>query len=261
MKGGKEWILWIALGAPLLALLFIGPIALISAASPQEIVSRLQDEEAKEAIRLSLVTSLSSTVLVVLFGTPLAFGLARYRFRGSSLLDSLIDLPIVLPPAVAGVALLLAFGRNGFIGRFLSEWGLQITFTPYAVVIAQVFVAAPFFLRAAIGAFRDLEPEVEHSAALDGAARATILRSVTVPAVASSIVGGTLMCWARAMGEFGATILFAGNFPGQTQTIPLAIYLGFETDFDRAVALSVLLLAVALLVLLTGRFIAYRKLR
>jgi molybdate transport system permease protein len=231
---------------------------LAAAASPSEISHRLADPEARQAIVLSIYTSLASTFLIVLFGTPLAYAVARGRFLGKGILDAFLDLPVVLPPAVAGVALLLAFGRNGLIGGWLYRHGWGVTFTPYAVVLSQTFVAAPFYLRAAIGAFRDMDQEVEQSATMD-APLLHILRRITLPAVASSLVGGACMSWARAVGEFGATLLFAGNFPGKTQTIPLAIYIGFEMDFDRAVALAALLLGFSFTILILARLIVRKR--
>jgi molybdate transport system permease protein len=184
-----------------------------------------------------------------LLGTPLAFFLARRVLPLRKAIDILIDLPTVLPPAVAGVALLVAFGRRGLFGGLLEGMGLHIAFTPVAVVFAQVFIAAPFYIKSAALGFSAIDPELEQAAALDGASSLQIFRFVTIPLSWASLVSGGIMSWARAMGEFGATIIFAGNFPGRTQTMPLAIYLGFELDLDVALTLSVILVGVSVLVL------------
>jgi len=164
----------------------------------------------------------------VLAGTPLAYLLARRRFRGRTALDTLIDLPMVLPPSVAGIALLVAFGRRGLVGQYLTVAGIELAFTQMAVVLAQIFVAAPFYIKAAAAGFAGVDRELEQAAALDGATPLQVARYVTVPLAWTSLFGGAVMTWARALGEFGATIIFAGNFVGRTQTMPLAIYQGFE---------------------------------
>ena len=204
-----------------------------------------------EALRLSLFTSAVVLVLALLFGAPLALLLARHRFPGVAIVDSLVDLPIVLPPAVAGLALLLTFGRRGLLGDQLSAVGIQLPFTTAAVVMAALFVAAPFFVRAARSGFVGVPRELEEAARVEGASEWQVFRYVTMPAAAPALFGGAILCWARALGEFGATIMFAGQFIGRTQTMPLAIYAGLETDLDGALALSVLLLGIsfALLVL------------
>jgi len=203
-----------------------------------------------QAVELSLVTSLISTLLILLLGTAPAYWLARHRFWGHAIVDTLLDLPMVLPPAVAGLALLLAFGRRGLVGAYLTNLGIELAFTSAAVVLAQLFVAAPFYVKAAMAGFRGVDPDLEQAAALDGANRWQILRYVTIPLAWQSLFGGLVMSWARALGEFGATIIFAGNFPGRTQTMPLAIYLGFELDLSIALTLSVILLVVSFGVLL-----------
>jgi molybdate transport system permease protein len=177
--------------------------------------------------------------------------LARRRFRGMGLVDSLVDLPIVLPPAVAGLALLLTFGRRGLFGGPLSAMGIELPFTTAAVVIASFFVAAPFYVRAARSGFLSVPREYEEAARVEGANEWEVFRHVTVPIAAPALFGGAILCWARALGEFGATIMFAGQFLGRTQTMPLAIYAALESDTDAALGLSVLLLAIsfALLVL------------
>jgi molybdate transport system permease protein len=204
-----------------------------------------------EALRLSLLTSGLVLLLALLLGSPLALILARRRFRGIGLLDSLVDLPIVLPPAVAGLALLLTFGRRGLLGAPLAALGVELPFTTAAVVLAGVFVAAPFYVRAARSGFLSVPRELEEAARVEGASEWQVFRFVTMPVAAPALFGGAILCWARALGEFGATIMFAGQFIGRTQTMPLAIYAALESDVDAALALSVVLLAIsfALLVL------------
>jgi molybdate transport system permease protein len=245
----------------MLAFLLLPLIALILASSPAEVSAALQTPAARQAIRLSLVTSLTSTALALLLGSPVAWLLARRRFRGRAALDALIDLPMVLPPAVAGIALLMAFGRRGLIGSFLSDLGIEVVFTPVAVVLAQLFVAAPFYMRAATTAFGRVHHDLEEAAMLDGASRGGVFRYITLPLTAAGLAGGAVMTWARALGEFGATIIFAGNLPGRTQTMPLAIYLGFELDLTVALAMATLLLAVAFGVLVVVKWLLHSRIQ
>lgn len=205
--------------------------------------------QVSQAISLSMTTTALSTSAALLFGTPLAYWLARHRFRGRTSIDTLIDLPMVLPPSVAGIALLLAFGRRGLLGGYLDALGLSLAFTQAAVVLAQLFVAAPFYIKAAISAFAGVDRDLEQAAAIDGANTWRIFRHITVPLAWPVLFGGMVMTWARALGEFGATIIFAGNFPGRTQTMPLAIYIGFELDLNVALTLAVILLITSFLVL------------
>jgi molybdate transport system permease protein len=206
-----------------------------------------------EALRLSLVTTVSVLVVTLLLGSPLALLLARQTFRGIQLLDSLVDLPIVLPPAVAGLALLLTFGRRGLLGGPLSAVGIELPFTTAAVVLASLFVAAPFYVRAARSGFLGVPRELEEAARVEGASEWQVFRFVTMPLAAPAMFGGAILCWARALGEFGATIMFAGQIMGRTQTMPLAIYAALESDLDAALSLSVLLLAISFTLLLLFR--------
>jgi len=206
-----------------------------------------------EAVRLSLVTTGMVLLLALIFGSPLALLLARRRFRGIGLLDSLVDLPIVLPPAVAGLALLLTFGRRGLLGTPLSAVGIELPFTTAAVVVASFFVAAPFYVRAARSGFLGVPREYEEAARVEGANEWQVFRHVTVPIAAPALFGGAILCWARALGEFGATIMFAGQFTGRTQTMPLAIYAALESDTDAALGLSVILLLISFLLLVFFR--------
>ena len=207
-----------------------------------------------EAMTLTLVTSVISLLVVVLLGTPLAYLLARRSFPGKALVETFIDLPMVLPPAVAGLALLMAFGRRGLIGSTLDGWGITIGFTTTAVVMAQIFVASPFFVRAARSGFARSERNLEEAATDLGASPAAVFRTVTLPLAQSGLAAGAVLAWARAVGEFGATIIFAGSIAGVTQTMPLAIYSRFEAgDLETALLLGVLLLAASMLVLLAVR--------
>lgn len=246
-KQGSVWLLLLAL--PILFLLIVPLLALVTRIRLPVLISNLGNVEVIQAISLSLTTTAISTCAALLLGTPLAYLLARRRFRGRLLLDTLIDLPIVLPPSVAGIALLMAFGRRGLLGPALDGFGLSLAFSPTAVVLAQIFVAAPFFIKAATAGFAGTDQDLEHAAAIDGANGLQVFRFVTVPLTWTILVGGAVMTWARALGEFGATIIFAGNFPGRTQTMPLAIYIGLEMELNVALTLSVILLITSFAVL------------
>jgi molybdate transport system permease protein len=241
---------WWALSLPLLLFLLLPLLALLFYSSPAELAANLALPQVRQAIGLSLRTSTWATLAAVALGMPVAYLLARRQFPGRLLFDNLIDLPIVLPPAVAGLALLLVFGRRGWVGAPLDELGIRITFTELAVVMAQTFIAVSLFIRAASIGFAAVEPELEDAAAIDGANRWQGFWHITLPLSRRAVLTGVALAWARALGEFGATIIFAGNFPGRTQTMPLAIYLGFELDLDVAVTLSVILVALSFLVLL-----------
>jgi molybdate transport system permease protein len=210
-----------------------------------------------DALGLSLMTTAASVALAVLFGTPLAIILARRRFRGSSLVEAAVDLPIVLPPSVAGLALLLVFGRRGLLGEPLQLVGLSIPFTVLAVVLAQTFVAAPFFIRSARAGIAAVDRDLEDAARVDGASERHVFRWITVPLAAPALAAGLVMCWARALGEFGATIMFAGNVAGRTQTLPLVVYGEFQGGgLDASIAAATILVLAAL-----GVLIAVRALR
>jgi molybdate transport system permease protein len=207
-----------------------------------------------EALRLSLVSATLATGLSLLLGVPLAWVLARSRARGVTVLRALVTVPLVLPPVVGGVALFLVLGRQGIIGSWLDDaFGVTIPFTTTAVVIAETFVAMPFLVISVEGALRAADSRFEDVAATLGAGRWTTFRRVTLPLVAPGVAAGAVLCWARALGEFGATITFAGNFPGTTQTMPLAVYLALQRDPEAAIVLSVVLLAVSLATLLLLR--------
>jgi molybdate transport system permease protein len=219
----------------------------------------LQQPIVTEALHLSVVTSLSSLCLAVVFGTPLAYMLARRRFRGSALLDTLIDLPMVLPPTVAGVALLMTFGRRGILGAWLDVVGVHISFTPVAVVLAQSFVSAPFYIRAARAGFQSVDQELEWVAYTLGHSPLRTFCQITIPLAFPALLGGAVMTWARALGEFGATIMFAGNLVGRTQTMPLAIYMAMESDLTAALVLSAILIIISFSVLFSVRLLLHRS--
>lgn len=231
------------------ASIFVFAAALLWRGSPDQIANNLRDQTVLQAVTLSLKTSSITTMVSFLLGTPLAYLMARNTFRGKQLLDTLIDLPTVLPPAVAGVALLMAFGRRGIAGGVLDAAGVTIAFTQTAVILAQTFIAAPLFVKTAVTGFAAIPPELEQAAALDGANAWRVFRYVTIPLSRRALLTGAVLTWARALGEFGATIIFAGNFPGRTQTMPLAIYIGFEVDLDVALTLSLILMGLSFLVL------------
>jgi molybdate transport system permease protein len=238
---------------PFLLFLLIPLFALFVHANPGDVFAHLADPDIEQAIQLSFVTTIITLLITLVGGTPLAYLLARGNFPGKTVLDTLIDLPIVMPPAVAGIALIVAFGRFGLIGQYLNVLGIQIAFTPVAVVMAQTFVASPFYIKTAAGAFSSVNPEIERAAAVDGAGPFNVFWRITLPLCSAPLAGGALMTWARALGEFGATIIFAGNLPGITQTMPLAIYLGFDLDFNAALTLSLILLVASFVVLLLVR--------
>ncbi len=213
-----------------------------------------------DALLLSLVTTSISLVVMVAFGTPLALVLARRRFRGSTLVETMVDLPIVLPPSVAGLALLLVFGRRGLLGPSLEVLGISLPFTTAAVVIAQTFVAAPFFIRSARTGFASVDHDLEDAARVDGASERQLFRAITIPLASTALAAGLVMSWARALGEFGATIMFAGNVQGHTQTLPLAVYGEFEAgNLDTSIAAAAILVLAAFGVLVAVRIMHWGR--
>jgi molybdate transport system permease protein len=210
----------------------------------------LATSEVATALRLSLETATAATVLALLFGIPIAWCLARLNIRGRGVLRALVTLPLVLPPVAGGIALLLAYGRRGVVGEWmLRAFGISLPFSTAAVVVAEAFVAMPFLIISVEGTLRALDARYDDAAATLGASRWFTFRHVTLPMLAPGVVAGAVLCWARALGEFGATITFAGSYPGTTQTMPLRIYLDLQDDPDAAVALSVVLLVVSVAVL------------
>ncbi|MGL5858183.1 MAG: ABC transporter permease [Angustibacter sp.] len=242
-----------ALGVPaVLACVFlVVPLLAVVVRAPWRGLPRLlTDGAVADALRLSLITATVATAGCVLLGVPLAWVLARSRLPGTGVLRAVVTLPMVLPPVVGGVALLLAFGRRGVLGRYLEAWtGWSLPFSTPAVVVAQAFVALPFLVLTVEGAVRGLQDGYEEAAATLGASRWVAFRRVTLPLVWPSLVAGSVLAWARALGEFGATITFAGNVPGVTQTMPVSVYLALQTDPDAAIALSLVLMVVCVIVL------------
>lgn len=237
----------------LLALLALPVLALLWRAGGTGILAFVTQPSAVAALRLSLLTSTLSVVIAIITGTPLAFVLARRRFRGKTLLELVIDLPIVLPPSVAGIALLIAFGRQGVFGAGLAELGINLPFTTTAVVLAQTFVSAPLFVRAARIGFAEIDHQIVEAAYVEGSNEWQLFRFLMFPLAGRAVLSGAILAWTRAIGEFGATILFAGNLEGVTQTMPLAIYLGLERSLNVALALSTVLVFVSFLLLLVTR--------
>lgn len=241
-----------------LVLLTLPTVALlVRALEARDVLGTSRTQETLvDALRLSVMTSIVAMVCAVVLGTPIAWVLSRARFPGVRLLDALVDLPIILPPAVAGVALLAAFGRRGLVGEPLDRLGITIGFSTVAVVIAQIFVAAPFYIRSAKAGFARIDPALEESAADLGAGPWRVFGRVTLPLSRGSLVAGAVLAWARALGEFGATIMFAGNREGVTQTMPLAIYERFGAgDLPTALVLSAILLAASVAFLVVVRIL------
>jgi molybdate transport system permease protein len=249
-----SWVLVILAGV--CAAFFLLPLVGLLARAPwTSALGALADESSVAAVRLSLVCSLLSTGLALLLGVPLAWVLARMDFPGKSLLRAVATLPMVLPPVVGGVALLLAFGRRGLLGQPLAAaFGLGLPFTTPGVILAESFVAMPFLVITVEAGLRSMDVRFEEAARTLGAGRWTVFRRVTIPLIGPSLVAGAVLAWSRALGEFGATITFAGNFPGITQTAPLAIYIDLDSQHaERAVVLSLLLVVVSLAVLVALR--------
>ena len=245
----------IAILAALGAALFVVPLAALLWRTPwAEACQALASPEARTALRLSLLCSLSATALSVVLGVPLAWVQARSELPGRGLLRAITMLPVVLPPVVGGVALLLAFGRRGIAGQWLEAWfGLRLPFTMPGAVLAETFVAMPFFVLTLEGGLRSADRDLEDAARTLGASPWTVFRRVTLPLVRPSLLAGAVLSWARALGEFGATITFAGNVPGRTQTMPLAVYVALESRPEAGIVLSVVLLGISLAVLIALR--------
>lgn len=248
----------LVMGMATVALLFLVlPIfALILRSISSQAWEGVSSSAVSDAIWLSFVSTLFSIALTVLFGTPLSYILARKHFKFKRLLSVLVELPIVLPPAVAGLALLITFGRRGLFGSTLAELGIALPFTFYAVVLAQTFVSAPFYIRSAQVGFQSVSKEVEEAARVDGAGGWRLFWFVTFPLSSRALGAGLVLCWARALGEFGATILFAGSLQGRTQTMPLLIYNIIERDINAAIWTGLILVAVALSALLLSQWLA-----
>jgi molybdate transport system permease protein len=245
--GGAAMTRWAIASAIALALFLALPlVGVVLRAAPARLAAEIARPVVREALALSLVTSVSATLLVVALGLPVAWLLATRAFPGKRALEALIDLPMVLPPTVAGLALLMAFGRSGLAGGALRVFGISLPFTTAGVVVAQVFMAAPFFIAPARAGFAGVDRSLLDAAATLRAREGFTFRHVVLPLSMRSLLAGAAMAAARALGEFGATITFAGNLPGRTQTMPLAVYLALQSDLDAAIVLSVLLLVMSL---------------
>ena len=251
-KVQSKWI-FIIPSLFLLALFLLPLFALFVRSINKDFLDYALSDQAFKALRLSLVTSTITTVGAVIFGTPLAYILARWRFKFKSWIELVIDLPIVLPPSVAGLVLLIAFGRRGLFGSVLDAFGISLPFTTAAVVIAQTFVAAPLYVRSARIGFTEIDKQLEEAAHVEGANQWQLFQEVMFPLAGRALLSGAILTWTRALGEFGATILFAGNLEGVTQTMPMAIYLGFERNLGIALALSVVLVLVSVFLLMVTR--------
>lgn len=262
LGGLSQWLnhSWKLTTLPLLFFIALPLLSLFLRTSVADLLANLNQEQVVRAVGLSLSTSLATTAITLLTGTPVAYLLAQRRFRFYQVIDTLIDLPTVLPPAVAGVALLMAFGRKGIIGVWLAASGITIPFTVVAVIMAQTFIAAPLYVKAATIGFAAIDPELKQAAALDGADRLQTFRYIVLPLAWTALLSGSVMTWARALGEFGATIIFAGNFPGRTQTMPLAIYIGFEIDLNVALTLAIILICFSFLTLILVKGVLHRRL-
>jgi molybdate transport system permease protein len=241
-----------------LTLVFLGLplVALFVDTSPGELISSLGDQASIDALRLSLETSAIALALIVLVGTPAAWLLATREFRLKPVLVTLIELPLVLPPAAAGIALLASLGPNGIVGGLLDDAGLTLVLTTAGVVVAMTFVASPFYLRQAQAAFEALDPRLLEASRTLGASEARTFTRIAIPLARHGLVAGGALAWGRALGEFGATLMFAGSLRGVTQTAPLAIYERFSTDFPAAIALAAVLLAVSAAVLASVKLAA-----
>ncbi len=251
-------LVWL-MALPLLTFLLLPLLAMLLRLEWRGLWANLSSSTVTQALTISMGTTLIATLLSIALGTPLAYVLARRQFRGRTVIDTLIDLPMVLPPSVAGIALLIAFGRRGLIGAPLADYGITIAFTQIAVVLAQCFVAAPYFVKSATAGFTGIDRELEQAAALDGAGPIQVFRLITVPLAWPALFSGAVMTWARALGEFGATIIFAGNLPGRTQTMPLAIYLGFERDLNLALTMACILLGISFGVLALVKWVLKQR--
>src|SRR5512137_1717766 len=243
-----------------LALTFIAlpVVALFLKSPPDTILRSLHDPLVLDALRLSLTTSTITTITVVIMGTPIAYVSARFQYFGKELADSLIDLPVIMPPAVAGIALLVAFGRMGIVGHYLNGFGISIAFTTLAVIIAQVFVSSPFYIRQARTSFEDVDLAFENAARTLGASRVYTFFHVILPVALNGLISGAIMAFARSLGEFGATIMFAGNFQGRTQTMPLAIYTAMQGSLDVSLCLALILVVISFVVIALVKMLTHR---
>lgn len=241
--------------AVVLCFLTIPVVAVFAQTAPGNLIDALGEEDARQALWLSLRTSLLALGLIIAFGTPAAYLLATRSFRGRSAVLTLIELPLVMPPAVAGIALLASFGPNGILGGAVADTGIELVLETAGVVVALTFVAAPFYIRQAVAAFGALDRSWLEAPRTLGAGPWRTFVAVAIPSARSGLAAGVALAWGRALGEFGATLMFAGSFPGITQTAPLAIFAHFATDFTAALALSAVLIAVSAAILLSVKLV------
>lgn len=253
LKGGLAALL-------ILAMAFIAlPVMALFLKSPLDTTLRsLHDPMVLDALRLSLTTSTITTIIVFIIGTPIAYVNARFHYFGKELVDSLIDLPVIMPPAVAGIALLMAFGRMGIVGQYINAFGISIAFTTLAVIIAQVFVSSPFYVRQAKTSFEDVDLAFENAARTLGSSRVYTFILITLPIAMNGLISGAVMAFARSLGEFGATMMFAGNFQGRTQTMPLAIYSAMQGDLDVSLCIAIILVAISFVVIVLVKILTQR---
>ena len=257
-EGQWNW-LFIIPSAILVALFVLPLVTLVVRSINAGFLNYALSEQAFRALRLSLITSSVTTMITILLGTPLAFILARWKFRFKPWVEVFIDLPILLPPSVAGLVLLLTFGRRGMFGPVLSAMGISLPFTTAAVIMAQIFVSAPLYVRSGRVGFSEIDKQLEEAAHVEGANTWQLFYEVMFPLAGRALLSGAILTWTRALGEFGATILFAGNLEGVTQTMPMAIYLGFERNLGIALALSVVLVMVSVALLMFTRRLAKQE--
>jgi len=234
-------------------------LALFIRISPDMFFETVHDPNVISALWLSLFTTCITLAVVIVVGTPFAYYHCRYSYPGKVVVDTLIDLPLVLPPAVAGVALLVLYGRVGLLGKYFNMFGMPLAFTTLAVIMAQIFVASPFYLRQAKSLFEQLDPAYEQTARTLGASSLRTLTLVTLPMTATGLISGAVMTFGRALGEFGATIMFAGNLPGVTQTMPLAVYVGMQGNINVGLTISILLVIISFTIMIAVRLIQKRE--
>ena len=243
-----------------LAFLLLPIVAIFAELSPGDLREGLTSDVTRDALRVTVETNLVAMALIILFGTPTAYLLATRRFRGRALLVTLVELPLVLPPAVAGIGLLAAFGRLGLLGGTLEGLGIDIAFTKVAVVLAVTFVASPFYVRTGIAAFEAVDADLVSASRTLGAGPGRTFARVALPLAAGGLGAGAALAFARGLGEFGATIMFAGSLQGVTQTLSLAVYQEFDVEFDNALAIGALLVVASALILLTAKLVlAWRR--
>jgi molybdate transport system permease protein len=248
-RSGRVPVLPVVLAGVLIVFLLLPTLVILVRGAQSGLSGAITSPAVLAALRVSAVTTGITILVTIILGTPVAYLLARHEFPGKRALDALLDLPIVLPPVVAGLGLLLTFGRNGLLGPGIQLANLEIAFSPAAVVMAQTFVAAPYFIRAARAGFQGVDTDLPRAALVDGATRAEAFRFVTWPLAWPALLEGIVLAWARALGEFGATILFAGSLEGRTRTMTLAVYGALESDVDAALVLSGLMALIAFVIL------------